>query len=373
MKYIFACGGTAGHINPALAVADKMREMHPDAKILFIGAGRTLENKLVPAAGYQIKNIKINGFSRSLSLSGLKNNLMLFSNLKTAIREAKKIMEEFCPDVVFGTGGYVCYPVIKAAVALKIPAVLHESNAVPGMTAKILSGKVDNMLVAFPDTLNYYKKPERVIFTGTPVRGDFGKMKKAAAKRRTGADERPLVVSFWGSLGAARMNEMTADFIKRNCATGEFWHIHATGGGDAGLNNMLDMLRERGITEIPTHVDIRPYIEDMGKVMNGADLVLCRAGASTTAELTAVGCPSVIVPSPNVTGNHQEKNARALEKMGATKVMLESECSGDTLYETVKGLLKDSTRMRRMARDAMAAGKSDAAEKVAEVLVSLIN
>jgi len=373
MKFIFACGGTAGHINPALAVAGKVREKYPDAKILFIGAGRALENRLIPAEGYQLKNLKITGLSRSISLSGLKNNLGLFKNLKTAVRESEEIIKEFDPDVVFGTGGYVCYPVIKAAAALGKPTAMHESNAVPGMTAKILSGKVDSMLVAFPDTLEHYKKPERVVVTGTPVRRDFGKMTKTAAKRRTGADERPLVVTFWGSLGAARMNEMTADFIKRNCATGDFWHIHATGGGEAGVTNMMDMLRERGITEIPEYIDIRPYIEDMGKVMTGADLVVCRAGASTTAELTAVGCPSILVPSPNVTGNHQEKNARALERLGACKVILESECSGDLLYETVKGLVKDASRMRKMSRDAKAAGKEDAADRITDILVSLVN
>jgi len=370
---MMVCGGTAGHINPALAVAGELRARFPDAEFLFIGAGRPLEKKLIPAAGFSLENLTVTGFTRSFSPEGLRKNAAMLKQLAAAQRASREILEEFRPDVVFGTGGYVCYPVMTAAHRMGVPTAVHESNAAPGMTTKLLSGKVDSVMVTFAEAAEGCRKPDRVTVTGTPVRKGFAKLNKASAKRRLGIDGRPLVVSFWGSLGAARMNEMTADLIKRNANDGLFWHIHATGGGEAGTARMMDMLRQRGMSGVPTFVDIRPYIEDMDKVMNAADLVICRSGASTTAELTDVGVPAVLVPSPNVTGNHQEKNARALERAGAAKVLLENECSGDMLYETVKNLLNDSRKLARMARDAKAAGTPDAAARIADILLGLIN
>ncbi len=373
MKFLLVCGGTAGHINPALAIADRLRMTVPGSEFLFVGTGRELENKLIPAAGYRKKDITITGISRKISFAGLKQNIGTLRNLNKAKHESTQILTVFNPDIVIGTGGYVCYPVLKQAARMRIPTVIHESNAIPGLTTKMLSKKVDRVLVAFPDTSGKYKDPGRVIVTGTPVRSDFAGMTKAEAKKRLGVSDKPLVVSFWGSLGASHMNDMMADVIKKNCESGVMHHIHATGGGSEGLEKMMKRLKDRDIDELPSWVDIRPYIDDMGTVMTAADLVLCRSGASTLAELTALGCPSLLVPSPNVVDNHQEKNARAIERAGGAAVMTEAECTGDALYNKICELLNDPERLERMSEKAESLGEKDAVSKITGIILSLVN
>lgn len=373
MKFMFACGGTAGHINPALAIAGMLRELMPDAEFLFIGSGREMENRLIPAENYEIKNLKMSGFSRGLSFHSLIGNIITVKNLCISAGASKRIIKDFKPDAVIGTGGYVCYPVLKAAAKMKIPTFLHESNAIPGMTTRMLSGIAEKVMVAFPNMEKEYKRPERVVVTGTPVRGDFGTMTKAEARKKLGLDERPLVVSFWGSLGASVMNEYMADFIMENAGSGAFNHIHATGGGEEGLAAMKKRLAELGLSEIPQNIDLRAYINDMGTVMTAADLVLCRAGASTIAELTDMGKPSVLVPSPYVTDNHQEKNARAVERAGGARVITERECSGKKLYETAEEIIRDKKLLADMSDAAKKLGVPDSCRKIADIILSNIN
>lgn len=374
MRFLFACGGTAGHINPALAIAGKLRKLMPDAEFLFVGSGREMENRLIPAENFKIENITINGFERSFSLYGLKRNAMMLKNLVVSARQSKELITRFKPDAVIGTGGYVCYPVLKTAGKMGIPTFMHESNAIPGLTTKMLSGLVNKVMVAFPNMESYYKKPDRVIMTGTPVRGDFGAMTKKQAREALGINnDKPLVVSFWGSLGASVMNDYMADFIKLNNSELSFNHIHATGGGDAGLEKMKGRLSDRNVSEVSDIIDIRPYISNMGTVMTASDIVLCRAGASTIAELTLMGKPSVLVPSPNVTNNHQEKNARAVEKEGGAKVITESECNGEMLYRTVKEMLNDKEGMSKMEKAAYDLAVKDSCEKIVDIIMSYIN
>lgn len=373
MKFLFACAGTAGHINPALAIAGKLRELMPDAEILFIGSGREMEKRLIPAAGFELKNITITGFSRGIRPENFKKNFKTLKNLWVSSRECKRIMKDFKPDVVIGTGGYVCYPVLNRAVKNGVPTVLHESNAIPGLTTKMLADKVTRMMVAFPDTDGFYKHPERVIVTGTPVRNDFAEMTREAARNSLGIDSKPLIVSVWGSLGAAKMNEYMAEFIKMDIESGKFNIIHSTGGGDAGLEKMKNRLRDMGITNIPQTIDLRSYIENMGTVMTAADLVLCRAGASTIAELTDMGMPAIIVPSPNVVNNHQEKNARALEKAGAVKMILEKDCSGKILYDTAEVMLSDAGAMKKMSENSRKVGVPNSVDVIVDTVLSLIN
>ena len=372
MKFLLACAGTAGHINPALAVAGRLRELMPDAAFLFAGSGRELENRLIPAAGFPIENIKITGLARGLSAAALRQNLRLVRVLHQAGRQSREMLLRFRPDAVIGTGGYVCYPVLKQAAAMGIPTLLHESNAVPGLTTRLLSGMVDAMLVAFPNVAKYYRHPEKVQVTGTPVRAGFAHIRREEAREKLGLGDRKLAVSFWGSLGATRMNEIMADFIARDCRERKFSHIHATGGGEEGRQRMLAMLQSRGVTSTPPEIDIRAYIDDMDTVMTAADLVLCRAGASTIAELTAMGKPSLLVPSPNVTGNHQEKNARALERKGAAAVLTEEECTGPALYEKVCALLADPAALETMGRAAAGMGAPDSADRIVEIILSLL-
>ena len=372
MNFMFVCGGTAGHINPALAIAGELRRLMPESRFLFIGADREMEKRLIPAEGFELKSVTVSGFTRSLSVSGIKKNLKMLKNISVSMRQSRELIAEFKPDVVIGTGGYVCYPVIKSAAKMGIPTCMHESNAIPGLTAKTLSGTVDKMMVAFPGTEKNYKKPDRVIVTGTPVRGGFGKMTREEAKAALGIPkDEPLVVSFWGSLGAERMNAMMRDFIARNGREKLFRHIHATGGGEKGCETMRSALSERG--GVPENCDLRPYILNMAEVMTAADMVLSRSGASTLAELSFLGTPAVLVPSPNVTNDHQTKNARELEKAGGAVLIPESECTGDILFETVAGLLGGGEKLSEMSEKLKKIGVRDSVGKIAETVISLIN
>ena len=372
MKFLFTCGGTAGHINPAIALADEMRRIVPDSKILFIGSDRRLENKLIPEAGYDIDNITISGFERGMSPNKLIRNMKTFKNLATAAAQSAEIIGRFKPNAVIGTGGYVCYPVLKKAAQRGIPTFIHESNAVPGLTTKLLSGLVDKVLVAFPDVAHLYKRPDKVAFTGTPIRAGFSPQSKNDARLLLGIDGRPLVVSFWGSLGAERMNEIIADFVALNIESRLFNHIHATGGGEADADAVIKRVLDKSAgINIPQWVDIRAYIYNMPSVMAAADLILCRAGASTIAELTYMGKPAIIVPSPYVPNNHQEKNAMQLGKTGGAVVIGERECTGALLFQKAKSLLKNKGELTAMSAAMKGAGVQDSAKKIAELIISM--
>ncbi|SHH92918.1 UDP-N-acetylglucosamine-N-acetylmuramylpentapeptide N-acetylglucosamine transferase [Sporobacter termitidis DSM 10068] len=372
MRFLFTCGGTAGHINPALALADEIKRTMPDSKILFVGSGRRMENRLIPQAGYDIKNIKISGFERGVTPNKLIRNFKNLRSLASAAAQSSEIIRIFTPDVAIGTGGYVCYPVLKKAAQLGIPTILHESNAVPGLTTKMLMKTVDKVLVAFPGVENQYRYPGKVIFTGTPVRGSFLTQTKHTARMALGVDGRPLVVSFWGSLGAEKMNEVISDFIALDIESRLFNHIHATGGNDAVMAALKKRLHDKTAgARIPEWIDIRTYIDNMAAVMAASDLILCRGGASTLAELALMGKPAVIVPSPNVTNNHQEKNALQLAKIGGAVVMYEKDCTGETLYQTVKTLLADKSALNDMAAAMKKAGVPDSANKIVDLIISM--
>lgn len=371
MNFLFTCGGTAGHINPALAVAGRLREIVPDCGILFVGANGRMETDLVPRAGYDILTVEVTNLHRSLKPSEIAYNIRSLSNVVSATRAAKKIVQDFQPDVAIGTGGYVCYPVLKAAAQLGVPTVVHESNAVPGLTTKMLADVVDRIMVGFEESRQHYSDPGRVAVTGTPVRGAFSACPKAEAKARLGLPvDKPLVVSVWGSLGARYMNETMTDVIALACAEPAFTLIHSA--GKLGYERMAAALAEKCSKDPKTcGMDVRPYIYDMPLVMDAADLVLCRAGASTLAELTCIGKPAILVPSPNVTNNHQERNARVLERAGGAKVLLEGEFTAETLYAAVCELLNDPRQLSEMGANMKAAGVPDATERIAETILEL--
>ena len=294
---------------------------------------------------------------------------------RQATKDARKIIEDFQPDVAIGTGGYVCYPVLKAAAQLGIPTVVHESNAVPGLTTKMLAGAVDRILVGFEESKQHYSEREKVVVTGTPVRGAFTACSKAEAKRQLGLDpDRPLVVSVWGSLGASYMNEVMTAFITRAAVTdAPFALIHSAGRN--GYEKMHAALLEKCPADLAAHgMDVRPYIYDMPLVMDAADLVLCRAGASTLAELSCIGKPAILIPSPNVTNNHQEKNARALESAGGCRVLLEKDATPQKLYDEIGDMLSDPLRLHAMGENATVLAAHDASEKIyREILRAIEN
>ena len=370
-KVIFTCGGTAGHINPAIALAQRMQRENPGVEVLFVGAERGLEKDLVPKAGYDFKTVRISSFHRSFKPREIKHNLVSVVNLVRSPREARTILKEFQPDVVIGTGGYASFPMVKAAAKAGIPTAVHESNAVPGLTTELLEPFADVIMVGFESCRKHYKHPEKVMVTGTPVRGDFFALTKQQAKEKLGmADGRPLVVSFWGSLGASGMNRQMADMLALETAKEPFHHIH--GAGKSGYAAMMGLLAEKGV-DLSAHpsLQLREYIYDMDLVMRAADLVISRAGASTISELTALGVPALMVPSPYVTNNHQEKNARALEENGGAVVLLEKDCTPQKLFQETCAILKNEQRLREMERAMASLGIRDATGRIYEVIQNI--
>lgn len=370
MRFVLTCGGTAGHINPALAIAGRLRELMPDCEILFIGAESKMEMELVPREGYKIEALKITNISRGHSLEALRHNLDTLRNVAVSTHEAKRILREFKPDVVVGTGGYVCYPVLTAAHELGIPTAVHESNAVPGLTTKLLAERVDRVMVGFADSREAYHHPEKVEVTGTPVRGEFASYSKALAKRELGLDpDEPLVVSVWGSLGAAHMNKIMGELITLLDARREFRLIHSA--GSMYFDGFMEKLEAAMPDFAKFGADVRKYIYDMPRVMAAADLILCRAGASTLSELAYMGKPVIIVPSPNVTNNHQEKNARVLEKAGGAKVFLEGEFDAQSLLDSVRELLGDEGKLREMSEAMRSLAVPGATDRICDIILSL--
>ena len=371
MNVIFTCGGTAGHVNPALALAGYMKKMQPDVRVLFVGTPRGMERDLVEKQGYDFRGVEVSGFRRSLSASALRDNLRSVKNLITSPHQARAILKEFRPDLVVGTGGYASYPMVRCAAKAGIPTAVHESNMVPGLTTKQLEPYADRIMVGFEECRQHYRHPDKIAVTGTPVRGDFFDLTRAEARQKLSlTDGRPLVVSFWGSLGARDMNAKMVDFFAREQQEGEpFHHIHAVGSN--GWETMKQALSARGLDKCPS-LDVREYIYDMAVVMRAADLVICRAGASTVSEITALAVPAIIVPSPYVTNNHQEKNARILEKHGGARILLESECSGDDLYESACEILGNSALRAAMSRGMSEQGILDATERIYNTVMALV-
>ena len=371
MRILFTCGGTGGHINPAIAVAKLCRERNPGCEVLFIGAEDGMETNLVPREGFVLETLKISNYQRKLTPAAIWHNVTTLVHMAGSMRKASKIIAAFKPDVIVGTGGYASYPALKAGAKMGIPTAVHESNAVPGLTTRMVAGSVDRIMVSFEDSRAQYAHPEKVLVTGTPVRSEFMYGNREQARKTLGIeDDRPLIVSAWGSLGAREMNKKIARFLVKEAEDGCFRHIHAT--GSFGWRWMPDFVKEQGLDlQQHPHLQMQEYIYDMPKVMAAADLLICRAGAATLSEVCASGTPCIMVPSPNVTDNHQEKNARVLERHGAAVVIRETDCTGESLYETAKTLLQDPQCLREMRVAAKKMAVVDAAEQIYEVIKSL--
>lgn len=368
MKVLFTCGGTAGHINPAVALARMFQERNEGCEVLFVGARGGMEEKLVPKEGFPLKTVTISNFWRSLSPSSIRHNLNTVRSLSVSKKEAEAILDEFKPDLVVGTGGYASYPVVQGAAKRGIPTAVHEANAVPGLTTKRLAKVADTIMVGYEEARENYSNPDKVVVTGTPVRLEFFQTGRQQARDALGIkDDRPVLLSYWGSLGADVMNERMVDFIRREIDDGAPWvHIHGAGRNYETMQNAL-----KDVT-LPENIQIREYIYDMPQVMLAADLVLCRGGASTLSELTAIGKPAVIVPSPNVTNHHQEKNANVLANQGGAVVLLEPVCTSEVLYETSRGLLTHKPKLDMMSLAMGSLGIPDAAEKIYRALIELL-
>ncbi len=371
MNVIFSCGGTAGHINPAIAVANVCRERHPDVKILFIGGEGGMEETLVPKAGFAIKTLPADGASRGRSLKALFHNVKVLANVVRSVQACKKIIREFQADVVVGTGGYASFPALMAASMMKIPACVHESNAMPGLTTRLVADRVDKVLVCFPESARHYRHPEKVEVVGMPVKREFIFTKKEAARKELGLDERPVIVSAFGSLGAQAMNEMTTRLFKLEQNAGfPFQHIHAV--GQYGWKWIHDYAEFQGVDlKNSPSLMVQEYIYNMPTVMAAADIVISRAGASSCNEIAASGTPCILIPSPNVTDNHQEKNSRALEEKGGAVVVLEADCTEDRLMAEIEALLADRQKYDDMRKALQNMVIPDCADRLCDVIENL--
>ena len=371
MNIIFTCGGTAGHINPAIALAKMFRERMSDCNILFIGAKGGMEERLVPREGFELKTVTISNFQRKLTPKNIWHNVVAVKNVFASAATARKYIREFDADAVVGMGGYASYPAMKQGAKLGIATLVHEANAVPGLTTKMVADHVDKIMVAFEESARHYKNRDRVVVVGMPVRSEFVHGDKDAMKKKLGYAGKKLVVSSWGSLGARDMNRQMVEFLRLEAAEDSFCHVHATGAG--AWNWMPQEVKDAGV-ELQKHpqIELKEYIYNMPELMVAADLVISRAGASSLNEIAASGTPAIIVPSPNVTDNHQEKNARILEQRGGAVVIRESESSGKLLYETAKAILSDEKRAEQMGQAARAAAVLDSAERIYDLILKTV-
>lgn len=349
MRALLTGGGTGGHVNPAIAIADCIMENEPDSAIAFVGTKRGIENKLVAKTPYPLYHVEIRGLKRSLSLSNLKTAFYVLS----APHKAKKLLRSFRPDIVIGTGGYVCWPVLKAAQDMGIPTALHESNAIPGVAVRMLEGHADRIFLNFEEAAEHLHHPEKVMHTGNPLRGGFTAIDRAQARAQLGIDGKyeKFVLGCGGSMGAERVNDMMLAFM-RDYAAGhpEVLVLHACGSIELEL--CTSQFRAMGLDKYE-NIRLVEYIYDMPVQMAAADIVVGRAGAMTLSELAMQKKCCVLIPSPHVTGNHQLKNAQALECKGAAVVFEEKDLTDAGFVGGVADLLADSGKRQAMS-DAIA-------------------
>lgn len=370
MRILMTGGGTAGHINPALAIADLLKEKYPDAEFLFVGATGRMETQLVPAAGYPIRTVTVRGFQRRLSLKNIGRNVLAAVNVLTASAASKKIVKEFKPDLAIGTGGYVCGPVLREAIRAGVPTAVHESNAYPGVTVKMLGKEGALVLLCSEDARRHLPEGVTAVVTGNPLRPDFLTIDKQKAREELGLDARPLVLSFGGSLGAARINEAMAQVLCRSRAEGKLQHIH--GAGKAGFAAMKAQMEQMGQPLEGDGISVREYIHDMPRCMAAADLVICRCGAMTLSELPAAGKPSILIPSPYVAENHQFHNAMVLVGRGAALCIEEKDLTADRLWEAVCEVTADPARLAEMSEKVRDAAILDADRRILNELENLL-
>ncbi len=372
MRVIISAAGTGGHINPGIAIANKIKEKEPNSEIIFVGTDRGLENDLVPRAGYELKHINAYGFDRTISLDNIKKMYQTFHSIK----EAKKIIEQFKPDVIIGTGGYICVPVGLAAKKKKVPVVLHESNAFPGVAVKMLSNKASKVLVGFEDAKVRLPKAKQVIVTGTPTKVKKIKIsdarKQELLKENKLNNNKPIVLFFGGSQGAKSINNSLLEIIskKQNQNYQILW-----AAGPAQYEQIKKDLKEKYSIEIDSieNVSIVPYIYNMEEIMNIVDLVVCRSGAMTITEIANVGVPAIFIPFPFATENHQEYNAKVLQKVGAAKIILDKNLTANELNSTITNLVRDKKTLQEMSKKANQVAIQNVEEKIYKEIKQVVN
>ena len=370
MHILFAGGGTAGHINPALAVAGYIKEHNDDVKISYIGTKSGLESRLVPKEGYDFYTIDVAGFQRKITLKNVKRNISAACKAVTSSIAAKKLLEELKPDVVVGTGGYVSGPVLREATKLRIKTAIHEQNAFPGVTTKMLAPKVDRVMLAIPAAKKYLKLHKEPIITGNPIRQMLIKANRDIARKQLGLDNRPMILSFGGSLGARAINEAVVGLIEWHQNSGSYYHFHGT--GKSGVEKMNQMLKEIDFNFDNNIIHVTEYIDNMDVLLAAADLVICRAGAITLGELQVCGKASILIPSPYVAENHQYYNAMSLVECGAAEIIEEKDLTSEALISKVKQLLNDLPRLNQMSQNAKKTAIVDSNKRIYDVIMDLL-
>jgi len=370
MRVIVSAAGTGGHINPAISIANKIREKEPDSEIIFIGTNHGLENDLVPRAGYELKRIEAYGLKKDFSITNLKH---IYKTIKSR-KEVKRIIDEFKPDLVIGTGGYICGPVFAAAVSKKIPTILHESNAYPGKAVKMFAREVDCVLVGFEDAKDRLKEAKKVVVTGNPTKIrklTIAHDEKTKILNDLGIrNELPIVLIFGGSQGSQKINEATVNMIK-SYLNKNYQIIWATG------QNQYDIVKENfeksniSIKNIK-NVKILPYIYNMEELINIANLVICRSGAMTITELAICSKPAIFIPLPSRLANRQEDNARVLEKLGAAKIILNDDLTGKTLSKEIDEIIKDKSKLEQMGKNANKIAPNNVEDKIYNEIKKII-
>lgn len=362
LKILISGGGTAGHINPAIAIAKRMQKEY-DADILFIGKENGLEKTLVPKEGFPISYIDVEGLVRKLTFK----NVTVAMKYVRAIKDAKKIIKDFAPDVVVGTGGYVCAPVLSAAHSLGIPVLVHEQNVFPGVTVKMAARFADCVAVSFEDTISYLseKAQKACVLTGNPLRENMLDLSYEDARNVLGIDDTPFVVTVGGSLGAKTINDGLIEII--NHTKDEKYRLLG-GTGQRYYDEVMASLDKNKLGE---NVAVVPYIYNMDVVLPAADLVIARAGAITVSELCALGRPAILIPSPNVTHNHQEYNAKSVEDRGACVMLCERDITPGVIKDTVFALLSDKEKRAEMSENAKKIAITDGTKRICDIVASL--
>lgn len=364
MRLLISGGGTGGHIYPALAIAGGFVQRYPGSDVLYVGTGRGLEADIVPRAGLAFKTVTIQSLPRKLSPAMAGFGLSLLKGLV----EARKIIREFRPDFVVGTGGYVCVPVTLTAVRQGVPTLLHEQNALPGIANKQLSRFVKCVALTFPEAAKHFPTKARLVVTGLPVRPEVLTASREKAWANLGLKPgRRLVVVTGGSRGARSLNCAMAGVYQRLAKRSDVQFLHLT--GQQTYQETLDELASLGVNwQKEGNISIRPYLYNMEDAYAAADLIVCRAGAATLAELTVRGLPAILVPYPYAAENHQEYNARALEDQGAALVLKDQDLSGNKMAELVGELLDNNTRLAQMGQASLQYGRPNALEEILNCL-----
>jgi UDP-N-acetylglucosamine--N-acetylmuramyl-(pentapeptide) pyrophosphoryl-undecaprenol N-acetylglucosamine transferase len=359
-RILLSGGGTGGHIYPALAIARAVKRRYPDVEIAYIGTETGLESRIVPKEGnIRFYTVEIQGFKRSISWE----NVNTIRKFLRAVRKSKEYIQEFKPDVVVGTGGYVSGPAVYAAYQLGVPTLIHEQNVVLGLTTQFLSRFVDVVAISLEDSQKYLSRANRIVFTGNPRATEVVQANAAAGRKSLGITDphRPIILFFGGSRGAKAINEAVLQIIPHMKEMPHVQFVYVT--GEVHYDSIC-----RQIPDDVPNLDVKPFIYNMPDVLAATYLVVGRAGASTLAELTALGLPSILIPSPYVTNNHQEANARWLEEQGASKMLLESECTGENLWREVKRLIENTDEHHAMSEAARRLGRPQAAEVLVDEL-----